>query len=133
MSKIAESRGGRRVRWATVAALGPAWRARLVDLGITVAVATVIEVAIEVAAEPDSRPAGLVGHLLGVLMALPLLVRRRWPVGTVYASAAVLLVYYASNFPGFPPSVVLVAQLYFAAEAGKVRRVLPVPVLFFAG
>ncbi len=113
--------------------MSPATRARLIDLGITVAVAVVIQIAIAVAAEPGSRPAGVVGRLLGVAMALPLLVRRRWPAGAAWASALVLLVYYSANFPGFPPTVVLIVPLYFAVEAGRLWQVLPQPVFFITG
>ena len=113
--------------------VSPAARAWLVDLGITMAVALAIQIAIEVAAEPHSRPAGVTGHLLGVAMALPLLMRRRWPAGSAWATALVLLVYYSANFPGFPPTVVLVVPLYFAVEAGRLRHVIAQPVFFIAG
>ncbi len=113
-----------------MARISPAVRARLVDLGITVAVAVVIQIQIAVAAEPGSRPAGVVGHLLGVGMALPLLVRRRWPAGACWASALVLLVYYAAGFPGFPPTVVLIVLLYFAVEAGRLKQVIAQPIFF---
>jgi len=115
-----------------VARLSPAARARLIDAGITVAVAVVIQIAIEVATEPNSQPAGVVGRLLGVGMALPLLVRRRWPAGASWAGALVLLGYYSLNFPGFPPTVVLIVLLYFAVEAGRLWWVLPQPVFFIA-
>jgi signal transduction histidine kinase len=105
-------------------------RARLVDLGITAAVAVAVQIAIDVATEPGSQPAGLVGRLLGVAMALPILVHRRWPAAASWASALVLLVYYSVSFPGFPPTVVLIVPLYFAVEAGRLRQVIAQPVLF---
>jgi signal transduction histidine kinase len=112
--------------------VSPGARAWLVDLGITVAVAVAIEIAIEVATEPNSHPAGLVGHLLGIVMALPLLVRRRWPAAAVWATSVVLTIYYSANYPGFPPTVVLVVPLYFAVEAGRLWQVLPAPVFFMS-
>jgi signal transduction histidine kinase len=64
-------------------------------------------------------------------MALPLLVRRRWPAAAVWAAAVFLVTYYASNYPGFAPTVVLAVPVYFAVEAGRLWWVLPVPVFFF--
>jgi signal transduction histidine kinase len=101
------------------------------EVAVTGAVAAATQVAIQVAEEPGSRPPGPVGRLLGVAMALPLLVRRRWPLGTLYAVAGVLFAYYAANFPGFPPTVVLVVPCYFAAEAGRTWSIVPVPVFYF--
>jgi signal transduction histidine kinase len=115
-----------------VAEVSPAARAWLVDLGITVAVAVITQIAIEVATEPHSQPAGLIGHLLGVAMALPLLFRRRWPAGALWVIAVVLLVYYSANFPGFPPTLILVLPLYFAVEAGRLRQVVALPLFFLA-
>jgi signal transduction histidine kinase len=114
-----------------VAEVSPAARAWLVDVGLTAAVGVVTQIAIEVATEPHSRPAGPIGHLLGVAMALPLLFRRRWPAGVLWVTAAVLLVYYSANFPGFPPTVVLIVPLYLAVEAGRLRQVIAVPIFFF--
>jgi signal transduction histidine kinase len=101
------------------------------DVAVTGAVAAASQVAIQVAQEPGSRPAGAVGRLLGVAMALPLLARRRWPLGTLYAVGAVLFAYYSANFPGFAPTVVLVVPCYVAAEAGRTWSIAPVPVFYF--
>jgi signal transduction histidine kinase len=115
-----------------VAEVSPAARAWLVDVGLTAAVGVVTQIAIEVATEPHSRPAGPVGHLLGVAMVLPLLFRRRWPAGVLWVIAAVLFVYYAANFPGFPPTLILVLPLYFAVEAGRLKQVIAQPIFFLA-
>jgi signal transduction histidine kinase len=103
----------------------------LVDLGIAVAVGAAVQVAITVATEPNSRPAEGIGHLLGGAMVLPLLFHRRWPAGALYATSVVLFIYYAANFPGFPPTVVLLVPLYFAVEAGRLWVSLPPLVIFF--
>jgi len=113
-----------------VAEVSPAARAWLLDVGITAAVAVVTQIAIEVATEPHSRPAGPIGHLLGVAMALPLLFRRRWPAGTLWATSVVLVIYYSANFPGFPPTLILVLPLYFAVEAGRLKQVVAQPIFF---
>ena len=100
------------------------------DVAITLAVGIAIQVAIQTATEPHSRPPGLAGHLLGVAMALPYLVVRRWPVAVNYAVAVILIGYYSARFPGFPPTVPLIVPGYLAAERGQFRAVLPIPVFF---
>ncbi|MEU4746521.1 sensor histidine kinase [Actinosynnema sp. NPDC023658] len=50
-----------------------------------------------------------------------LLVRRRWPVGTLLATAAVLLAYHTTSFPPVGLAVPMAAALYSAAERGRVR------------
>jgi signal transduction histidine kinase len=60
-------------------------------------------------------------YLLASLIALPILARRRWPLGTLLASASLLFVYYASGYPGFSPSFALTVQVYFASLAGRWR------------
>ncbi|HET6214407.1 MAG TPA: hypothetical protein VFE14_16195, partial [Micromonosporaceae bacterium] len=76
-------------------------RDRLVDLGVVAAAAAGIEVTIAVAREAGTKPPGIAGYLLGIAMALPLLARRSHPVAAVFATSAVLFVYYAGN-AGFP-------------------------------
>ncbi|HEX6499042.1 MAG TPA: sensor histidine kinase [Micromonosporaceae bacterium] len=108
-------------------------RPRLVDVTITLAVAVAVQVAIATATEPNARAPQLVGHLLGVLVALPYLVVRRWPVAVAYTVTALLIVYYSANFRGFTPTLALIVALYFAAEHGRISPVLPVPVFFLLG
>jgi signal transduction histidine kinase len=55
--------------------------------------------------------------VLGALM----FVRRRWPVGTLLATAVVLLAYYTSSFPPVGLAVPVAAALYSAAEQGRAR------------
>jgi signal transduction histidine kinase len=108
-----------------------AWRDRLADVAIAVAVAVAVQIALVAATEPGSRPLTWVGYGLGGLMAVPFLGVRRWPVAVNYLVSAVLLAYFWIGFPGFPPTLVLLAPVYFGAERGKLWLVLPAPVLFF--
>ncbi|MBE1590528.1 hypothetical protein ACFPOI_05795 [Nonomuraea angiospora] len=48
--------------------------------------------------------------MLGVAMAAPSLLRRRSPAAALYIVSAVLLLFYALGYPGFPPSVVLASK-----------------------
>lgn len=104
----------------------------LVDVGVTAAVLVVAEIAIVTGREPGSAARDWLAYLLGVAMALPLLLRRRFPLATLYAVSAVLLLFYALGYPGFPPSLLLAVPLYEAARAGHLWRALPVPALFLS-
>ena len=110
--------------------LSPAWRRRLIDAGVAAAVLVAATIAIGGGREPGSVPRDWLAYLLGLAMAAPILLRRRRPVLGLYLVAAMLFVFYARGYPGFPPAVVLAVPLYDAAEAGHPCRALPVPVFF---
>jgi signal transduction histidine kinase len=104
----------------------------LVDAGVALAVLVAAEIAIATAHEAGSHPRDWLAYVLGVAMALPLLLRRRAPLATLYLVSAVLLVFYALGYPGFPPSLLLAVPLYDVARAGYVWRAVPVPAAFLS-
>ncbi|MCW3842482.1 sensor histidine kinase [Micromonospora yasonensis] len=110
----------------------PATRPWLVDAAVALAVLAAAEIAIATGREADSGDRDWFAYLLGVGMAAPLLLRRRFPLVTLYLVAGGLLVFYALDYPGFPPALVLAAPLYYATLAGHLWRVMPVPVFFLA-
>ncbi|WP_143194150.1 sensor histidine kinase [Micromonospora sp. CB01531] len=111
---------------------GPVLRRWMVDAGIALAVLVAAEIAIATGNEDGSVDRDRFAYLLGVAMAVPLLLRRRYPTAVLYAVSAVLLLFYALNYPGFPPAVVLAVPLYDAARAGRLWWAVPVPVFFLA-
>src|SRR5919205_229477 len=92
--------------------------ARVGDVLITAVAMAIDLVAVHIADEPLSRPVDGWAYLLGAILALPLLVRRRWPLGALLATAILLLGYYSSGYPGMSPAIPLAFVLYFAADAG---------------
>jgi hypothetical protein len=103
----------------------------LLDLGLALVVATAILIAIGVAPQPGRRPDAL-AYLLGLTIAALVLVRRRWPVAVLVASAAVLQVYYLLDYAGIRPAVPLSVALATAWAAGHPRWSLLVAA-WFAG
>jgi signal transduction histidine kinase len=93
----------------------------LIDLGLTAGVIAGLSITVTVASEPRSRPVDAGAYLLASLIALPILARRRWPLGALLASALLLFGYYASGYPGFSPAFALTVQVYFASLAGRWR------------
>lgn len=95
---------------------------RWADLGVALAAFAafaVTAIMIIVANEPNSRPVNAGAYALGVCMTLPLLVRRRRPLGTLLITSLILLGYYATGYPGIAPTVVLAVPFYTAVLAGR--------------
>ncbi|MEV0153122.1 histidine kinase [Micromonospora sp. NPDC050686] len=113
-------------------ASGPAVRPWLVDGAVALAVLAAAELAIATGHEVQASPRDWLAYALGLTMAAPLLLRRRFPRLALYLVALALLLFYALGYPGFPPALVLAAPLYFAALAGHLWAVIPVPVFFLA-
>lgn len=105
-------------------------RAALADLGLTAGVVVAISIAVTVATEPSSRPVDAGAYILAALIALPILARRRYPLGALLASAVLLLTYYTAGYAGFSPVFGLPVQLYSASLAGRWRWAAGVTVLF---
>jgi serine phosphatase RsbU (regulator of sigma subunit) len=93
------------------------------EVSLIVVVWAAISIAMSAALEPASREPDALAYGLGLLMAAFLPGRRRWPVATLLATMAVLMVYYWLNYPGFVPAVPLAVPLYSVAVSG--RLVLP--------
>ncbi|MBY8871698.1 sensor histidine kinase [Micromonospora sp. PLK6-60] len=111
---------------------GPAVRPWLVDGALVLAVFAAAELAIATGHEVEATPRDWLAYALGLAMAAPLLLRRRYPLIVLYLVTLALLLFYALGYPGFPPALVLAAPLYFATLAGHLWPVIPVPVFFLA-
>jgi hypothetical protein len=83
--------------------------APVVDAGLAVALAVANTIGIRVASAPGARP-DAVAYACGLTIAALALVRRRWPLAVLLASAATLQIYvsnYTSTYPAVPLSVAL--------------------------
>lgn len=97
-----------------------------VDLALSAALALVMTLTIAAASEADSREPDALAYAIGLTVALVLPLRRRWPIGTIAATIAVLMSYYSLGYPAFLPALPLAPAAYFAARAG---RALPASAL----
>jgi signal transduction histidine kinase len=88
-------------------------------LAATVAVANGFAVAAE--QEAGAKDPDALAYVLGVAIAAPLLVRRRWPLGVLLVAAVVLMTYHALDYPAIGLSVPLAVALFTAVAAGHVR------------
>ncbi|MBD0323664.1 MAG: sensor histidine kinase, partial [Aldersonia sp.] len=67
--------------------------------------------------DADTAP---IAFLFAILFAAPILVRRRWPAGTLLLTAACLVVYYALGLPPIGLAVPVAVALWSAAEQGRI-------------
>ena len=111
------------------------WRVRdgIADPLVSCIVAIVLCVTITVAEEPSSGPADAFAYLLGLGVGMLLLVRRRWPVGALVASAALVAAYHLLNYPAVGMAFPLVVALYSAAASGHVPAATAVCAALLVG
>ena len=103
----------------------------LVDLALALMLAAAMIIAIGLSPNPG-RPPDALAYTLGLTTAALVLVRRRWPVAVLVATAATLQFYYVLNYPGIRPAVPLSVALATAWAAGHPRWSLAVAA-WFAG
>jgi len=103
----------------------------VVDLALAVGTAVLLAVDIVVGHDRGAAPPGPVTYLTAVLIAVPLLVRRRYPLGVLLACAVLLFAFYSwSPNAGLAPAVPLAVALYTCAEHGHLRWSLGVSAFY---
>jgi class 3 adenylate cyclase len=106
--------------------------APVVDAGLAVALAVAITIGIRAAPGPGKPPDAL-AYACGLIIAALALVRRRWPLAVLLASAATLQVYYLSAYTSTYPAVPLSVALATAWAAGHRRWSLLVAAFYILG
>jgi class 3 adenylate cyclase len=116
---------------------GMSWRsaplrlpAPVVDAGLAIGLAAAVIVAIEVAAAGEGVEPAPGARILGLIMAALVMLRRRWPLGVLLASAATLQLYDLTNFPGIYPAVPLSVAVATAWAGGYRRWTLAIVTWF---
>jgi class 3 adenylate cyclase len=103
----------------------------LLDVGLALVLAVAISIGIALPTDTGRRPDAL-AYALGLTIAALVLVRRRWPVAVLVASAVALQAYYLLDYAGIRPAVPLSVALATAWAAGHPRASLLVAA-WFAG
>ena len=99
-------------------ALGIRW----IDAGAALLVAVLVELNVVVGGGPGAAPLNAAAYVFGAALALPILVRRRWPLGSLIACSVLLLLYYSLDRRNISPAPLLSLPLYDAAVAGVPGR-----------
>jgi signal transduction histidine kinase len=113
--------------WAV--ADGPAG-VRAVDVGIVALAIVAIELNVKAGGGPGAASLDPAAYLLGALLAVPILFRRRWPLRVLLASTALMVLYYIIHRRNISPAPALVVPLYDAAVAGYLALSIIVPAFF---
>ena len=106
--------------------------APVVDAVLAVGLAVAVTVAIGVAPEQGRSP-DAAAYALGPALGALAMVRRRWPLGVLLASAAALFSYNQFDYPGLFAAVPLSVALATAWAAGHRRWALAVVAWFGGG
>jgi hypothetical protein len=104
--------------------------APVVDAGLALGLAVAVIVAIEVTTVGEGVEPAPGARSLGLIMAALVLVRRRWPLGVLLASAVALQLYGLTNYPGIFPAVPLSVAVATAWAGGHQRWTLAVVAWF---
>ena len=104
---------------------------RLIDVGATLAVVTVVELNVATASGPGGAPLNPLAYVLGAILALPVLLRRKWPLQVLIACTVLLFIYYsAGHRRNISPAPLLSLPLYDAALAGYLAVAIVIPAVY---
>jgi signal transduction histidine kinase len=107
-------------------ALGVRW----IDVAATAAVIAAVELGIIVGGGSGAAPLNGVAYLLGGVLALPVLLRRRWPLGVLIACSVLLFAFYTLHRRNISPAPLLCLPLYDAALAGYLVTAIAIPAVY---
>ena len=103
---------------------------RPVDVLLTLTVIGAMELNVATATGAGQAPLNTVAYLFGAAVALPVLLRRRWPLAVLIACAVLLFVYYSTDRRNISPVPLLALPVYDAAVAGFLAWAIAVPAVF---
>jgi signal transduction histidine kinase len=107
-------------------ALGIRW----VDAGAAAVVAVLLELNVVVGGGPGARPLNTVTYVLGAVLAVPILFRRKWPLGALIGCSVLLFFYYSLYRRNISPAPLLSLPLYDAAVAGYLIPAIAIPAFY---
>jgi signal transduction histidine kinase len=107
-------------------ALGIRW----VDVGAAAVVAVLVELNVAVGGGPGAAPLNALAYALGAVLVVPVLFRRRWPLGALIGCSVLLFMYYSLNRRDISPAPLLSLPLYDAAVAGYLVAAIAIPAVY---
>jgi signal transduction histidine kinase len=102
---------------------------RASDLVATGAVIAVVELSVAVGGGPGTGPLNARAYIIGAVISLPTLVRRRWPPRVLIATAVIMILYYLFARRNISPAPVMMLPAYETALAGYLAWAIAVPSL----
>ena len=109
-------------------ALGIRW----IDVGAAALVTVLVELNVVVGGGPGAAPLNAVAYVFGAALALPIIVRRRWPLGSLIGCSVLLFLYYSLDRRNISPAPLLSLPLYDAAVAGYLAAAIAIPAFYMS-
>jgi signal transduction histidine kinase len=109
-------------------ALGIRW----IDVGAAALVGVLVELNVVVGGGPGAAPLNAVAYVFGAVLAVPILFRHRWPLGSLIACSVLLLLYYILDRRNISPAPLLCLPLYDAAVAGYLAAAIAIPAFYMS-
>ncbi len=104
---------------------------RLIDVGATLVVMIVVDLNVATGGGPGATPLTPLAYVLGAILALPILLRRKWPLQVLIACTVLLFIYYsAGHRRNISPAPLLSLPLYDAALAGYLAVAIVIPAVY---
>ncbi len=103
---------------------------RPVDVLLTAVVIGAVELFVATATGPGQAPLTAEAYIFGAVIALPVLLRHRWPLPALLACSLLLVLYYLIDRRNITPAPLLVLPVYDAALAGYLVWAIAVPAFF---
>jgi signal transduction histidine kinase len=113
-------------RWRD--ALGIRW----VDVAATAVVIVAVELNVVVGGGSGAKPLNTLAYLFGALLAIPVLLRRKWPLSVLITCSVLLLAFYILDRRNISPAPLLVLPVYDAAVAGYLVVAIAIPAAYMA-
>ncbi|HEX6452076.1 MAG TPA: sensor histidine kinase [Trebonia sp.] len=102
---------------------------RPADLATVAIVIAVIELNVTVGGGAGAAPLNAEAYILGAVIVLPLLLRRRWPLQVLWVSFAAMMLYYSLDRRNISPAPLMAVPVYDAALAGYLAWAIGLPAL----
>jgi signal transduction histidine kinase len=102
---------------------------RPADLVTVAVVIAVVELNVTVGGGDGAAPLNAKAYLIGALIALPLLLRRRWPLQVLWVTFLVMILYYLFDRRNLSPAPVMAVPVYETALAGYLAWSIAVPAV----
>jgi signal transduction histidine kinase len=103
---------------------------RWIDVAATAVVIVLIEINVVVGYGPGTSRLDWKAYLLGAVLALPIVFRRKWPLGVLIACSVLLFLYYTFDRRDISPAPLLALPTYDAAVAGFMVAAIVIPAAY---
>ena len=103
---------------------------RWIDVAATLVVIGLIEIEVVTGYGPGASRLDWQAYLLGAVLALPIVLRRKWPLGVLIACSVLLFFYYTFDRRNISPAPLLVLPTYDAALAGFMVAAIAIPAVY---